>query len=64
MKKKTGEENTMQKHIPFNKLSKKAQKAVNAERRNDWGVTNPVTKKIESRKAYNRARAKRELAFA
>ena len=54
----------MQKHIPFNKLSKKAQKAVNAERRNDWGVTNPVTKKIESRKAYNRARAKRELAFA
>ena len=38
----------------YKKLSKKAQKAVNAMKRNNWGVTNPVTKIVKSKKCYDR----------
>lgn len=50
----------MKKYIPFEKLSKKEQKRINTAKRNDWGLTNPVTKRVESRKAYNRNHAKQE----
>ena len=37
------------------KMSKKARKALNNARRVTWGFS-PVTKKVESRKVYNRKR--------
>lgn len=48
----------MNKSIPFAKLSKKEQARINASRRNSWGNTNPVTRRVESARAYNRAKAK------
>lgn len=47
----------MKKHIPFEKLSKKQQRAQNAQKRATWGELNPVTRKPENSKAYNRAKA-------
>ena len=50
----------MEKYVPFEKLSKKKQKELNASRRNTWGALNPITRKPENSKAYNRASAKRQ----
>lgn len=47
----------MNKHIPFEKLSKRQQRELNALRRTTWGELNPVTRKPENSKAYNRAKA-------
>ena len=47
----------MNKNIPFEKLSKKKQRELNAQRRNTWGELNPVTRKPENSKADNRAKA-------
>ena len=49
----------MTKFIPYEKLSKKQQKAVNAAKRKSWDGVNPVTRVSVSEKAYNRARARR-----
>ena len=43
----------MARFIPKGKLSKKAQKELNRQRRVTWGF-NPVTKTVESKKHYNR----------
>ncbi len=43
----------MPKFIPKDKLSKKAKKELAAQRRSTWAFS-PVTKKIESKKLYNR----------
>ena len=43
----------MAKFIPKGKLSKKAQKEINRQRRVTWGFS-PVTKTVESRKIYSR----------
>lgn len=43
----------MAKFIPKAKLSKKAQKALNNEKRVTWEM-NPVTRKTESKKLYTR----------
>ena len=54
----------MDKYIPYEKLSKKEQRKVNAMRRKTWGELNPVTRKPENSKAYNRKKSqdwKREL---
>lgn len=54
----------MEKFIPYEKLSKKKQRELNASRRTTWGSINPVTRKPQSSKAYNRRKAqdwKREL---
>ncbi len=54
----------MEKFIPYEKLSKKKKRELNAERRNTWSNINPVTRKPENRKAYNRRKTqdwKREL---
>lgn len=40
--------------IPFEKMSKKAQRAENNRRRNDWGPLNPVTRCSKNKKAYDR----------
>lgn len=44
----------MEKFIPYEKLSKKEQQKINQAARSTWGSTNPVTRKPESSKAYNR----------
>ena len=54
----------MDKYIPYEKLSKKEKRKVDAMRRNTWGKLNPVTRKPENSKAYNRKKSqdwKREL---
>ncbi len=43
----------MTRFIPKNKLSKKAQKELNRQRRVTWAFS-PVTKMVESRKVYFR----------
>lgn len=47
----------MEKYIPFEKLSKKKQRELNASKRSTWGSLNPVTRKPENSKAYNRRKA-------
>lgn len=47
----------MEKFIPYEKLSKKEQQKINKAKRRTWGDLNPVTRKPESSKAYNRNRA-------
>lgn len=49
----------MGKFIPFEKLSKKEQQKRNAARRGSWRGLNPVTRKQESSKAYNRQKAQK-----
>lgn len=44
----------MQNFTPYEKLSKKAKRERNAKQRSTWGALNPVTRKPESPKAYNR----------
>lgn len=43
------------KFVPKNKMSKKARKKLVAGKRAAW-VVSPVTKRIESKKVYNRKR--------
>lgn len=55
----------MEKFIPYEKLSKKEQKKRNAARRGSWGAVNPVTRRPENSRAYNRQKAqnwKRDLS--
>lgn len=49
----------MDKYIPFEKLSKKKQRELNAGRRGMWGAISPVTRKPPNPKAYNRKKARR-----
>ena len=49
----------MEKLIPFEKLSKKEQQKQNAARRGSWYGLNPVTRKPENSKAYNRRKAQK-----
>ena len=54
----------MEKFIPYEKLSKKEKRKIDAARRNTWSSCNPVTRKPQSSKAYNRNKSrnwKREL---
>ncbi|MBP1556380.1 MAG: hypothetical protein J6A76_00530 [Oscillospiraceae bacterium] len=49
----------MEKFIPFEKLSKKKQRELNAKQRGSWYGINPVTRKPENSKAYNRKKAQK-----
>lgn len=49
----------MEKFISFEKLSKKKQRELNNAKRSTWGALNPVTRKSENPKAYNRKKARR-----
>ena len=49
----------MQKFIPFEKLSKKKQKELNSKNRGSWYGINPVTRKPDNSKAYNRKKAQK-----
>ena len=44
----------MEEFIPYEKLSKKEKRKINQARRQTWGELNPVTRKPENSKAYNR----------
>ena len=48
----------MEKFIPYEKLSKKKQRELDARRRNTWAIS-PVTRKPENSKAYNRKKAQK-----
>lgn len=49
----------MEKFIPFEKLPKKEQREINRAKRGSWYGLNPVTRKLESPKAYNRRKARK-----
>jgi len=46
---------------PLAKQSKRKQKEYFASKRGDWGLVNPVTKVIPSKKRYDRKKTRREL---
>ena len=48
----------MNRFIPFEKLSKKKQRELNAKQRGSWYGINPVTRKPQNSKAYNRRKAR------
>ena len=48
----------MEKFIPYEKLSKKKKRALDAGRRTVWTIS-PVTRKSENPKAYNRKKAQK-----
>ena len=49
-----------QRYVPLEKQSKRKQKEYHAKQRGDWGNVNPITRKVESAKLYNRKKSKRE----
>ena len=54
----------MEKFIPYEKRSKKERRKLDRAKRQTWGELNPVTRKPENSKAYNRKKSqawKREL---
>lgn len=56
----------MQNFVPYEKLSKKKRRELDALRRGSWGGLNPVTRRPENPKAYNRRKAqsrKNDSAF-
>ena len=48
----------MEKFIPYEKLSKKEKRKMDLAKRQTWGELNPVTRKPENSKAYNRNKAR------
>ena len=50
----------MEKFIPYEKLSKKQKRALDAARRGSWGGLSPVTRRAENPKAYKRKKARIE----
>ena len=49
----------MEKFTPFEKLSKKKKRELNAKRRGTWGSVNPVTRKPKNPKAYDRKKTRK-----
>ena len=47
----------MEKFIPYEKLSKKKKRELDKARRGTWGSFDPVTRRPENPKAYNRRTA-------
>jgi hypothetical protein len=47
----------MKKHIPYEKLSKKQRRKLDLLHRNTWGSLNPITRKPQSSRAYNRKKS-------
>ncbi len=44
----------MDKYIPYEKRSKKEKRKLDTAKRSTWGSLNPVTRKPENSRAYNR----------
>ena len=51
----------MEKFIPYEELSKKEKRKRDAMMRNTWGPLNPVTRKSENPRAYNRRKARKRI---
>lgn len=49
----------MDRYVPFEKLSKKKKRELNARRRGTWGEINPVTRRPKKPKAYDRKKARK-----
>ena len=47
----------MEKFIPYEKLSKNKKRKMDLAKRQTWGELNPVTRKPQNSKAYNRKKA-------
>ncbi len=47
----------MEKYVPYEKRSKKERRRLDNAGRNTWGPLNPVTRKSENSKVYNRRKA-------
>lgn len=47
----------MKQYVSIKKQQKKVQRAFTAKQRGSWGGLNPVTRKPENPKAYNRKKA-------
>lgn len=54
----------MQQFVPFEKLSKKEQKKLNAEKRGDWNGVNPVTRVADTDKKKYRRKPKHPENFS
>ena len=50
----------MNTYIPYEKLSKKEKRKIDSSKRNTWGALNPITRKPESSRAYDRAKMKKD----
>jgi len=50
----------MKKFVPYEKMSKKQKRELDRAKRNTWTV-NPVTRKSENKKAYNRKKLRRDF---
>lgn len=50
----------MNKFVSKDKLSKKARREIDKAKRNTWGPLNPVTRKTENKKVYDRKKARLE----
>ena len=48
----------MEKFIPYEKLSKKEKRKMDLAKRQTWGELNPVTRKPQNSKAYNRNKSR------
>lgn len=48
----------MEKFVPYEKLSKKEKRKLDLARRQTWGGFNPVTRKPENSRVYNRQKVK------
>lgn len=49
----------MEKFVPYEKLSKKKKRELDSARRGSWYGINPVTRKPENSRAYNRRKARK-----
>ena len=49
----------MEKYIPYEKLSKKKRRELDARHRGSWNGFSPVTRRPENPKAYNRQKARK-----
>lgn len=49
----------MEKFIPYEKLSKKAKRELDQKKRKSWNGINPITRKPQNPKAYNRRKAQK-----
>lgn len=49
----------MKRYVPYEKLSKKQRRELDKRRRGDWGPLNPVTRRPENPKAYDRKKLQR-----
>lgn len=55
----------MEKFVSFEKMSKKEQKKLNAEKRRDWNGINPVSRVVpDNKKAYKRNPKHRSSLYA